>query len=129
MKLILIYNKNSSTEKNVLNRLITELETYVETIEVLELNEAREKYPIRATPAIIPIRDDLQGESLLNETETGLRAVAEAYKMMQEEEKNIYNIETNRIDYLVGTEVTSKMGENYQVMQDMISLLQESEVL
>lgn len=131
MRVIYVYNPHSAFETALKTRAVNELQTYVEEVESIDFQAIKDIYRIRATPALIIIRDDLQGEHLLEEDiERGqLRLALECYKALQEQESNIYQKDTKRIDSVVLKEVAIQMGENYQVMQDMASLLDESGVL
>lgn len=132
MKIIYLYNPHNAHEVALIDRVKDEVLTnYVEEMAVVDYQTVKDTFRIRTTPAIVIIRDDLQGENLLSEdieTEK-FRLTLELNKIMQEEEMNIYQKETKRIDRIVNSEIATRMGENYQIMQDMASLLLESEVL
>lgn len=112
MKVILIYNPHNINEVKNLERVKTELASHITEIKVFNIDEIKAKYPIRETPAIIFIRDDLQGKHLFDENTNGeLRIVAEMHKVLQEEEKNIFNKTTYRIDYLITQETNKQVDE------------------
>ncbi|MGK0467162.1 hypothetical protein [Clostridium sp.] len=117
MKAVYIYNPNSLKEISLIERAKEEMKIYVEEIEVVGFEVAKTRFNIRATPAIIFIRDDLQGINLLDEVNGKLRIVGELCKVLQEEELNIHQMDTNRIDNLINIEVAK--GQN-ELMDDMI---------
>lgn len=131
MKALLIYNKEDSREIELMNRAKQEISNLITEVDLVDFNLVRDKFSIRTTPTLIIVRDDLQGMHLLEEDmeNNQLRITGELVKALDEEDKNIHNAEANRIDKLINSEVQIKMGENYQVMQDMASLLEEAEVL
>ena len=105
MKLMFVYSQHSATEKALIERVKIEMSGYVDEIEVMELDEAKEHFHIRATPCLIPLLDHLQGENLLAEGVDGkLLLTAEAYKMHQEEELAVHQAETHRLDNFVMAE-------------------------
>ena len=107
MRALYIYNEHSRPELEALERVQTELGNLVE---FMGLQEATNQYPITRTPALIIIREDLQGEHLLDENDSGgLRMTAELYKAMEEEELNLHNVETHRIDSLINREVATNV--------------------
>lgn len=86
--------------------------TYVDSVDVMEVDEAKEKFHIRATPAIIPICDHWQGEELLKEGVDGqLLITATAYKLNEEEDLAIHQQETHRLDNFVKSEVMRELDE------------------
>lgn len=128
MRIIYIYNKENAKEVELLTPLKQELGNYATEVIVKDVMDVRDVYPISQTPALITIREDMQGEALITEDqEKGkFRVVLEAWKHLQEEEGVLHNVTTNRIDIVVQDKIQQKMGENYQVMQDMAALLEES---
>ena len=116
MRFILIYSPHVKEERSLFERMKTELGIYAETV-AMSIEEAKKVYPIRATPALIQIRDDLQGEQLLQSVDGKLRIVAEAYKSLQEEEKNLFQMDSHRLDYLISTE---KQNAQDTLLEDMI---------
>ena len=105
MRIIYIYNPYSAKEVEMLESIKNELGLAVESIQVENILEVRDKYPIRATPALIPICDHWQGEQLLDEGIDGkLLVAALANKILEEEELTIHNQETYRLDNFVNKE-------------------------
>ena len=105
MKLLFVYSQHSAVEKALIERAKAEMSGYVDEIEVMELEEAKEHFHIRATPCLIPLLDHLQGESLLAEGIDGkLLLTAEAYKMHETEELAVHQTETHRLDNFVVAE-------------------------
>lgn len=108
MKLILIYNPESEIERKTFKRLYDELGNYI--VREYSFNDIKDIIPIRATPAFVVIRDDLQGDELLS-GDAQLKVTAEAYKIMQEEEQKLLQQETYRLDNLIKTEVQKGQDE------------------
>ena len=125
MKAIYIFNPHAMEEMKLIDRVRQELSSHLEELEIVDFESAKERFKIRATPALILIRDDFQGEELLCEDEeTGqLRVTLELYKAIEEEENNIFNLETHRIDNIVNGKVTEKIGEKEQILEDALTLL------
>lgn len=115
MKLILIYNPESEIERNTFNRLKQELSNYI--IREYDYREVRDIIPIRATPAFVVLRDDLEGVELL-EGDAELKITAEAYKIMQEEELKVHQKGTYRLDNFVKAE---KQKAEDNLLEDMLS--------
>lgn len=119
MRVIYIYNPHSAQEVSLVERAKNEMLTYVEEVEVIDFEAAKDRFKIRATPALIFIRDDIQGEELLTEDmESGkLRLALECYKALQEEEAVIHNAQTNRLDNVVKAE---KQAAEDALLLDML---------
>jgi hypothetical protein len=67
---------------------------------------------IRATPALIVVNDDLQGENLLADGVDGkLIATAIVAKRMEEEDLAIHQQETHRLDNLINAEKTKAIDD------------------
>lgn len=115
MKLILIYNPESEIERKAFNRLRQELGTYI--VKEYDFRDVRDIIPIRATPAFVVLRDDLEGNELLS-GDVELKITAEAYKIMQEEELKIHQAETHRLDNFVNAEKTKAQDA---LMEDMLA--------
>lgn len=131
MKVIYIYNINDANEVALLDRAKAEmLANHIEEVECVDFQAVKDIYKIRATPALILIRDDFQGANMLDEVAGGnLRVTAELLKAMSEEDQNIHSMTVNRVDYLINKQVSSKMADNAQVMDDMSNLLIEHGVI
>lgn len=112
MRLVYIYNPYNSREVKILDRVKDELGNLVEDVEAVDFQSVPEQYRVSTTPAIVYIRDDWQGEQLLDvDDEQGrLRVTLEAAKHMEEEERNIHDVETNRLDYKVQAEIRSAVA-------------------
>jgi len=105
LRTLFIYNPYSASEIKILDRVRQEFSSHVEEVEVTDFENIKNIYKIRTTPALIIIRDDLQGSHLITDGDDGsLRATAELVKTMQEEDLNIYQAETYRIDNLIKKE-------------------------
>lgn len=109
MKVIYIYNPYNSREVGLLDQVKEELGNVVEEVEAVDFQEVKEQYRIAQTPAIIYIRDDWQGEQLLNvdDEQAKLRVTLDATQYIEEEEKNIHEMETYRLDFKVKKEITA----------------------
>lgn len=129
MKAIYIYNPHDSNEVALLDRARTELGNYIQDIQVVDFQAVRDIYQITQTPALILIREDLQGANLLDEVSGQLRVTAELWAAIQQEELVIHQAETHRIDNIIIAETSSKMADNAQVMDDMSNLLIEHGVI
>ncbi|MGG6309780.1 hypothetical protein [Paenibacillus macerans] len=107
MRIVLVYNPYNSAEVAALGQVKEELSTYAEDVQVYDFQQVKDRYFISRTPAVIFIREDLQGEQLLNvdEVQARLRVTLEAYKNMDEEEKNLHDMENSRLDYRVNAEI------------------------
>lgn len=101
MKLIYIYSMHSEVERAALNRLRDELGMYI--VGEYDYQEVKDIIPVRATPAFLIIRDDLQGDDLL-EGDAQLKITAEAMKAMGEEDLKIHQKETYRLDSFINGE-------------------------
>lgn len=111
MKALYIYNPNSAVEVALIERAQTEMSTYIEAIPFDELPELLRKY-IRATPALIPVSDDLQGDELTKEGVIGqLLVTAMLYKRLEEEEAAIHKADTKRLDKLIEKEKTKAIDD------------------
>ncbi|MFU1798655.1 hypothetical protein ACM1RC_32775 [Paenibacillus azoreducens] len=108
MRTVFIYNPYNPTETALLERAKKEISNLA-TLEVLDLMEAREHYPVRTTPALIVIRDDFQGEHLLDtdELDGQLRVTGLLLAQQEEEAKVVHNMEPNWVDHLLHQEVRS----------------------
>jgi hypothetical protein len=112
MRLIYIYNPHSAKEVEMLEAIRSEVGHFVESLQVENLIDVRDKYPIRATPAIIPICDHWQGDELLAVNGEGsLLVKALANKIMEEEDLVVHNQETHRLDNFVNREKTQAIDE------------------
>jgi hypothetical protein len=84
-----------------IDRIRKELGANLEEVQCAEYDDVKHLYPIRALPAIIFLREDLQGENLLDidpET-TSLRLSLEAAQALEAEERNLQEYETYRLDF------------------------------
>lgn len=108
MKAYYIYSPYSRNELELLERVLVELGEYA--VELVDYTLERERFHITQTPALVVIREDLQGSHLLDETVDGkLRVYAELMKVVDEEEKNIHNVDNTRIDSLIKKEVATEV--------------------
>lgn len=112
MKALYIYNPHSAQEVAQIERATTEMLNIVDQVEAIDVDTAKQHFHIHSTPALIVIRDDLQGTHLLDEVNGQLRITAELYKAMEEEDLNLHQAETHRLDNLINIEVTNAI-DNY----------------
>jgi len=112
MKALFIYNPHSASELSIIERAQSEMASYIETVNVDDC-PSMVRNLVRATPALIIVNDDLQGENLTAEGIDGkLIATAMLYKRLEEEDLAIHQAETNRLDNLIKTEKTTAI-DNY----------------
>lgn len=108
MKAYYIYSPHSRNELELLERVLIELGGYA--VELVDYTLERDRFHITQTPALIMVREDLQGSHLLDETVDGkLRIYAEFMKVIDEEEKNIHNVDNARVDSLIKKEVAMEV--------------------
>jgi hypothetical protein len=90
-----------------IDRIRKELGANLEEVQCVEYEDVKHLYPLRALPAIIFLREDLQGENLLDidpET-TSLRLSLEAAQALEAEERNLQEYETYRLDFKMKQEI------------------------
>lgn len=113
MNLIYIYSQHDYKQLQLLDRIKQELPSYANEIAVMEVSEAIGKFHVRATPALIPILDSLQGDFLLQEADGQLLLIAKAYQLMDMEEREFHNVDNARLDAFV-------VGENNTAMDNLV---------
>ena len=118
MKVVYIYNQHSAKEVEMLERAKQEMGSYIQEVQVLDIDQAKELYHFGSTPALIVVQEHLQGEHLLDSTDGQLRVTAEVYKALQEEELNLRETETHRIDNLISAEVCKQVDDAVMEMLD-----------
>ena len=101
MKFIYVYSPHNEIERNMTQRLKNEIGSHI--LAEYDLQSVKDILPVRTTPAFIIIREDLQGYEMLD-GDPQLRITMEAYKIDQEEDLNIRNKITDRLDYMVSAE-------------------------
>lgn len=101
MKFIYVYSPHNEIERNMTQRLKSEIGSRI--VAEYDYQSVKDILPVRTTPAFIIIREDLQGDELLD-GDPELRITMEAYKIDQEEDLNIRNKTTDRLDYMVSAE-------------------------
>ena len=112
MKIFFVYSKDDARQLKLIDRVKIELATYVDEVVVMEETEAKEKFHVRATPALIPMCDHWQGEELLKEATDGkLLVTATAYKLSEEEDKALHQSETHRLDNMIKIENTKAIDD------------------
>jgi hypothetical protein len=107
MKIILVYNSENSIERNKLEELKAKFnETIIATH---DFRTVRNVLPVSKTPSFVIIREDLEGDELL-EGDLELKIEAEIEKIRQDEEMKIHGKDINRLDNLVNR----KIKEEYE---------------
>lgn len=127
MKAIYIYNPHDSNEVILLDRARVELGTYIQDIQAVDFQTVRDTFQVAQTPALILIREDLQGTNLLDEVNGQLRVTAELWAAIQQEELVIHQAETHRIDNIINSEVKVKMDSNAAELDSLIGGLLETQ--
>lgn len=107
MKVIYIYNMESEIERNNLNRIRAELGDNL--ILEYDYQEVRDILPVRATPAFVFIREDLQGDDLLD-GDAELKITAEVYKAITDEDEKIHKLNSRRFDIMIDGEKTKVLN-------------------
>ncbi|WP_373845091.1 hypothetical protein [Clostridium sp.] len=119
MRVIYVYDKNSEIQRNMITRASTEIGSSITELKVANLDDVKDTFNIRATPAVIILRDDLQGENLLNEnTDGSLLITALLTKYMDEEDKSLHQQDNNRLDLLIKAQEKEAQDK---LMEDMIT--------
>lgn len=104
MKVLFIYNKESIEDKVIMNRIQKKFPSYLHFIEINTASTELRNL-VRATPAILYIPDNLQGEYLKGENIDGeLLAIAKLHELIDNEEKIVHNSENHRLDIFINNE-------------------------
>lgn len=112
MKALFIYSEHSADDREIMERAKIEMSTYVEFIEINQASRELRSI-IRATPAIIPIVDDMQGEYIKGDDVDGqLIATTAMKKWQQKEEEVVHDQQTFRLDNFVNREKITVL-DNY----------------
>lgn len=112
MKALFIYSEHSADDREIMERAKIEMSTYVEFIEINQASQELRSI-IRATPAIIPIVDDMQGEYIKGDDVDGqLIATTAMKKWQQKEEEVVHDQQTFRLDNFVNREKITVL-DNY----------------
>lgn len=108
VKVIYVYNEHDAAQIALIERVKEELGNYL--VEIVGSQDAKDRFHISNLPALIPVCEHLQGEHLLDENGDGkLRIVGEVWKWIEEAEKHIHDVETNRIDHIINAEVQRRL--------------------
>ncbi len=104
MKAIFVYSKDSKDDRDIVERVKSEMGSRVQIMELSEVGEEL-RGSIRTTPALIPILDHLQGEFIKGEGVDGsLILTASLNKLLSEDEVILYNKDTQRLDNFITIE-------------------------
>jgi len=118
MKILIVYSQHSAQELDLLPEIQDELYGVPHIIKTVE--EVGETYGIRATPAIILIRDDLQGEELLVRESGKLKLVGRILEQLQDEERYLYGKgDKERVDEYINREVMRKFDKVKKQLMDL----------
>jgi len=105
MRAIFIYSKHDARQRNLIERVESELQGVIEVVELDECPTLLRRL-VRETPCLIKSEEHLQGVSLLDEAVDGkLLLTAEMYESMDRSEKALHNVDNARLDTFV-------VGEN-----------------
>ena len=118
VKLIYIYSMHNEVERAALSRLREELGAYI--VGEYDYQEVMEIIPVRATPAFLILRDDLQGDELLD-GDAQLKITFEAYKAMEDEDIKLYQKETKRFDSMVNAEIAKAINSFKNEIKSVLS--------
>lgn len=111
MKALYIYNPHNNNELSLIDRAKQEMGVSIIAVTVEEIPELLKGF-VRATPALIIVNDDLQGEHLLTEGVDGnLLITTMLYKRMEEEDLALHQQETHRLDNFVRSENMKAIDE------------------
>lgn len=107
MKAIFIYNDHSANERAIIERAEREMETYITVIPLSQVQDPIRSF-VRSTPCLITITDEMQGENLMEDGADGqLIVTAKLYKRLEEEEREVHQQETHRLDNMINAEKTT----------------------
>lgn len=113
MRAIYIYSKHDVTQRNLIERVESELQGVIEIVELDECPTLLRRL-VRETPCLIHAEEHLQGEELLKEGVDGkLLLTAEMYYIMDRTEKALHNVDNARLDSFV-------VGENNNAIDETI---------
>ena len=108
MKIILVYNQESKIEREKMELLEQKLGNLI--IAKHNFQDVKDILPVRTTPAFIVMRDDLEGDELLD-GDIELKIEAEVAKIMEEEEFKIHGKKTHRLDNLIKSKIEESKAE------------------
>lgn len=105
MKILIVYNENDKMNIEFIHKVDEyNLSTHVDFVELQDASRELVSL-ITATPAIIPIREDLQGNYIIGDNrDSSLILLGFFNAMLEEEQKVISDIEINRVDQLIHLE-------------------------
>lgn len=103
MKALYIYNPHSAYELALIERVQTELGSYVEVVAFPDAPQMV-KNLVRETPALISADEYLQGQYLLDDADGQLLITAIMYQRMEADELAIHESKTHRLDNFINSE-------------------------
>ena len=113
MRAIYIYSKHDATQRNLIERVESELGGIIEVVELDECPSLLRRL-VRETPCLIQAEEHLQGIELLKDGVDGkLLLTAEMYERMDRSEKALHNVDNARLDSFV-------VGENNTAMDNLV---------
>lgn len=101
MQIIYIYNEHSEIDLLNLDNVKNQLGDKI--IRLYDFQEIKDLIPVRATPAVIFIREDLQGESLY-EGDVEMKMLGHVAKTVDDEETGLFNRNYERLDMVINNE-------------------------
>lgn len=117
MRILYVYNQYTPNELNILENLKKQNPQMIDKIDIAELEEAKKFFHIRETPAILVIRDDFQGKYITENIDGELFATGLIQQQLGEEEKVLFNINSNRLDNFIKNKTINAQEE---LMENMI---------
>lgn len=118
MKVVFIYNPYCSEEVNYLEKVREKTLEIGQSVTFVDFEKAKEVFDIRDTPAVVMIRDDLQGKEMLEKDESLFsKAAIVVAQNKQKENSDFYKNEIDSIRTLIENE---KEEVQEQLLEDMM---------
>lgn len=116
MRAIYIYSKHDTTQRNLIERVESELSGIIEIVELDDCPSLLRRL-VRETPCLIQCEEHLQGIELLKQGVDGkLLLTAEMYERMDRSEKALHNVDNARLDTFVTGENNNAVDETVMEM-------------
>ncbi|WP_273322606.1 hypothetical protein [Vallitalea guaymasensis] len=118
MKVVFIYNPYCSEEVNYLEKVREKTLEIGQSVTFVDFEKAKGVFDIRDTPAVVMIRDDLQGKEMLEKDESLFsKAAIVVAQNKQKENSDFYKNEIDSIRTLIENE---KEEVQEQLLEDMM---------
>lgn len=101
MQIIYIYNEHSELDRLNLDNVKKQLGDRV--VHIYDYQEIKHLIPVRETPALLFVREDLQGASLY-EGDVEMKMLGHIAKGIDEEEIGLFNRDYKRMDMVINNE-------------------------